>query len=257
MNVTANRPLAARSKWIRTAVLGAAFGAIPVWSANAQTLLLPTVSSSPAILLDAEAEASDKIALLHELALIESNVHLGMLFAHDHLADPTDSHASDPHRAIWPALKDSLLALGVTDFGPLLQQFAETADEKAVATVGAQILAEVAKARSKLAPTEAEISASVLELTREAAAKLNADGPTDLAAYQDAWAILSVARTEADLLLRAKDPVLAKSAVKIVLALDDVILFMPDPAAAGPVSFDKALVDGAADQIDTLLDGGA
>lgn len=211
-------------------------------------------SGSEAALVLAEAAASDKVALLHELAVIESDVRLGLLFAWDHLADPTGSHASDPHLETWPKIGPAMLAAGVTDLGPLSQALAEAADEDAVIARAAEVLKAVTLARGQLAASDAEVGQSVLELAREAAGLLNPDGPTPLADYQDAWSLLTVARTEADLLLRADDPALANSAVKIALALDDVLLFLPDPAATGPVTCDKAALDAAISVIDGLLD---
>lgn len=233
--------------------LGGAFGT----GAQAQIVLPKFTPSSPAFAVEVEATTSDKVALLHGLALIESDVHLGLLFAVEHMADPTGSHLSDPINTTWPEVKDGFLAAGIEDFSGLLQQLADAKDDKAIRAAGSEVLKAVVKARSKLGATDAEFGQSVLEITREAAGLINASGPTEAASYQDAWSLVSVARTEADLLMRVKDPAMAKAAVKIGLALDDVILSMPDPATQGPVQFDPSLVTNAAATIEALLDGEA
>ena len=79
---------------------------------------------------------------------------------------------------------------------------------------------------------------TVLGLAQLAAAEINASGPTEVAAYQTAWALLMAARGELDLLARNQEPGMAKLAVKETLAIDDVILSMPDPNQMAPVNFD-------------------
>lgn len=205
-----------------------------------------------------EAATPETVRLLHGLAKIESDIRLGMLFAVDHVKDPGGSHLSDPHEEIWPDIRDGLLAAGAADFDALLVQLEEAKDEAAVLAVGSEVLFAIVKARAALHPTDADIGASVLELTREAATEINPTGPTgptEIASYQDAWSLLTVARGEVELLLHAQDPILARAAVKMVLALDDVIIFMPDPEAKTPVAFDPAVIADAATKLEALLDG--
>lgn len=227
------------------------------FSAGAQAQIILPMVPAPTLPLaiEVEAVASDKVALLHGLAMIEGNVQLVMLFAHDDMVDATGKHIADLTEVIWPEVKDGLLAAGGEDFSGLLQQLAEAKDGKAMQAVASEMLVAVVKTRSKLGANDAELGQSVLDITREAAELLNASGPTEVGNFQDAWALVNVARTEVDLLMRAKDPVIAKAAVKIMLALDDVILAMPDPAARAPVDFDRAIVTTATTTIETLLDG--
>lgn len=83
---------------------------------------------------------------------------------------------------------------------------------------------------------------AVLELTKGAAGQIDASGRTEAKAYQVAWALLMVARGELDLLSRNADPRLAKLAASEAMALDEIILTMPDPNQTAPVAFDPAPV---------------
>ncbi len=52
--------------------------------------------------------------------------------------------------------------------------------------------------------------------------------------------MLMVARVQIDLLLGDSDPNVAGGAAEMGMAMDDVILSMPDPNVAAPVGFDPA-----------------
>lgn len=75
---------------------------------------------------------------------------------------------------------------------------------------------------------------------RAVADEINPTGPTEVQNFRDASALLMVARNEIDLQFRSEEAAIAKAAKEMALAFDDVILSMPDPNAAGPVSFDPA-----------------
>jgi hypothetical protein len=224
--------------------------------AHAQSFRPAVLGSQTVVEVQGEVASEETVWLLHGLAKIESDVRLGMLFAHAHVKDPSGSHLSDPHEEIWPEIKDKLIAAGATDFDALLLQLEEARDEKAVLAVGSEVIKAIVKARDAIHPTEADIAASVVELTREVRTEINHSGPTELASYQDAWSMLNVARSEVDLLLHAKDPAIAKAAIKMVLALDEVIIFMPDPEASGPVEFDVTVIDNAVAILEGLVAGG-
>lgn len=247
-------PVRLRSCFL-TFVLAVSAAGAPVLAplAQAETKGSGNQTGAAVIQVEVPAGATKAVVLLHELAVIESDVRLAMMFAVDHISDPTGSHASDPFTKIWPKAGADLIAAGVEDLGPLLQQLAEAADEKTVLALGGEVLKGVVRARSVLKPTYDDMGASVLELTREAMDTLDPSGTTAVADYQDAWSLVNVARTEVDLLMRATDPVKAKAAVKMVLALDDVLLSMPDPAATGPVAFDPAVIAAAIATLEPLV----
>jgi hypothetical protein len=255
--MTAHTPKRVRVGRVGALSAAIAMGAISVFApiAQAQAFRPAVLGQSTVIKVEGEAASDAKVQLLHGLAKIESDVRLGMLFAHDHVKDPSGSHLSDPHEEIWPQIKDGLLAAGATDFDALLQQLAKAEGEKEVLTLGSEVIKAIVKARDAIHPSEADIAASVVELTREVMTEINRSGPTELASYQDAWSMLNVARSEVDLLLHAKDPAIAKAAVKMVLALDDVIIFMPDPEATGPVEFDASVIDNAVEILEGLVEG--
>ena len=231
--------------------LGSAMGS----AAFAQGVRL-TAPIRPALaVIPAEAASADKVALLHGLALIESDVRLALLFARDGAPGGDAAHGTHPIQQTWPAVKDGLIAAGAQDLGPVLEQLAAAKGEQSIRAAGRDALTALFKARAALAATPADIGASVLDLTLGAAEMIDASGTTPADRYQDAWSLLNVARTEADLLMRTGDRALARSAEKIVMALDDVILLMPDPAVGAPVDFDRAVIVQAATRVETLLKG--
>lgn len=223
--------------------------------AQAAFLTLALGLAAPS-LARAEAVTAEKVVLLHDLAQIESDTRLALLLSDTQLSPAGMAFASDALVQDWPAVKDHLMAAGIEDFEPILRPLAEAGDPAALREAGRDVMIALTRARSQLTASEADIAASVLELTREAAALISASGPTPVEQYRDAWALLSVARSEADLLLRAKDPVVAKVAPKIILALDDALLFLPDPAASAPAEVDPALLTGAAETVRTLIGSG-
>lgn len=143
----------------------------------------------------------------------------------------------------------------MTDFAPLLLRLEAAPDAAGLSAVGREVLASLAKARAALDPSDAAIAASVLDLARAAMAAIDPSGTTAAPGYQQAWSLLAVARGQVDLLVHAQDPALARAAVQMVLVLDEVILFMPEPAALAPVAFDPAVIAEAVTRIEGLVAG--
>jgi hypothetical protein len=83
---------------------------------------------------------------------------------------------------------------------------------------------------------------AVVRTVEAAAAMLDPSGTTEVIAYQEAWGLLMVARSQLDVLASSSDPAIKKAASDMAMAFDDVILFAPDPNASAPVPFDPALV---------------
>ena len=189
------------------------------------------------MLIEVEAQASnpETVRLLVGLGQIRADLQLGMLL----LGEPSaEAYFSHPRAEILPGIADGLLAAGVPDLAPVLQAL-EGGGGKGVARKG-HVEAEKAllKARSTLNPSGEDAALAVLELAKGAAGQINASGPTEAKPYQIAWAQLMVARGELDLLARSNDPGLAKLAVAEGMALDEIILSMPDPNQTAPVAFD-------------------
>jgi hypothetical protein len=89
-------------------------------------------------------------------------------------------------------------------------------------------------------------------MASDAAAKINAAGPTAVPAYQDAWAIVMSARGELDLLMRDADPTIAKLAKEEAMLFDDLIISLPDPHQPSPVAVDIGLFNDLVSRLETL-----
>lgn len=220
-------------------VLSAALFALAP-SADAQAFRVEIPVPTGPILAEATAGNPETVRLLTGLAKIESDLQLGLLFLKDGLVDPEGSHFTHPRIETLPALRDGLAAAGVADIEPFLVALEAGGDEDAVMSAFTAATGALMKARSILRPSTKDMLLSIVDQARAVAAEINPTGPTELANYQDAWAMLTVARTQIDLLVRNEDPAVAKAARDMALAFDDVILSMPDPNAGGPVTFDPA-----------------
>lgn len=180
----------------------------------------------------AEAAQAEKVRLLVGLAEIERDLPLGFLgFG--------EGGASAALQATWPAISDGILAASGPDLGPLLAQLA--GDPAAFAPVSVAL----AKARTALAPTASDLIAAILAQGELVAATLNPAEPTDAPAFRTAWAGLIVARGQIDLVLRDADPAVVKAATEAAVALDDLILALPDPTLPAPVALEPAAILGA------------
>ncbi len=216
--------------WACVASVGLAAGV------SAQTARLGA-SAEMLIEVDAQASNPETVRLLVGLGRIRADLQLGMLV----LGEPSaEAHFSHPRAEILPGIADGLLAAGVPDLAPVLQAL-EAGGGKGAARQG-YVEAEKAllKARSTLNPSGEDAALAVLELAKGAAGQIDVSGTTDAKAYQIAWAQLMVARGELDLLARSSDPGLAKLAATEAMALDEIILSMPDPNQTAPVAFDPA-----------------
>lgn len=193
---------------------------------------------------DAEASSPETVRLLVGLGKIKADLQLGLLFLEDGLTNPKGSHFAHPMEAVWPEIKDGLLAAGAADLEPTLRKLAAGGGKEEVSAAMHEAEGAILKARAVLHPSGADEVLAILGLVRASADDINPSGPTEVQAYQSAWALLMVARGQFDLLARNSDPALAKLAVAESLAIDDVILSMPDPNQMAPVAFDpKPILD--------------
>lgn len=191
-------------------------------------------------LIPAQAAATnpETVRILAALGKIESDLQLGMLFLQDGLTNPEGSHFAHPRMETLPGIKDGLAAAGAADLEPLLVALEAGGDAATVAGNYQAVITEIMMARSALKPTNRDLLLAILAQTEAVAGEINASGPTEVANYQDAWSMLMIARMQVDLLLGDPDPAVVSAATDIGLALDDVILSMPDPSVPEPVDFD-------------------
>lgn len=214
---------------------------------RSDVLAIPGVVS-----VEAQASNPETVRLLTGLAKIESDLQLGMLFLRDGMTSLEGSHFTDPRKETLPEIKEGLSAAGVEDFQRLLLELEAGGDKQTVTKSYGEVIAAVMMARAVLHPSDRDLIQSIVDQTKAVVAEINANGPTDVANYQDAWAMLIVARTQLDLLVRNPDPAVAKSAGDMALALDDVILAMPDPNQLAPVAFDPAPITAAIEHLEAL-----
>ena len=206
---------------------------------RAEALQTPAVAAGP-LLVEGTKPSGEVIALLSGLAKIESDLQLGMLFLADGLTNPEGSHFGHPRAETYPALKDALARAGIVDFEAQLVTLEAGGDSATVTTAYTEAIAAIMGARSVLRPSAQDMLLSIVDQTRAVVGEINPEGPTELANYQDAWAMLLVARNQLDLLVRGQDAAVAEAAMKMALVFDDIILSMPDPVASAPVAFDRA-----------------
>ncbi|OYX26468.1 MAG: hypothetical protein B7Z10_03180 [Rhodobacterales bacterium 32-66-7] len=210
--------------------------------ASAQMLHTEALVPPGPDLVEGEVRNLDTVLLLTGLAKIESDLQLGLLFLSDGLTSAEGSHFSRPRAETLPAIRDSLIKAGVADLEPLLLALEAAADSAAVDAAYKDAVGAIMMARSVLQPTGQERLRSIVAQVRLVASEINPTGPTELARYQQAWAMLLVARGDIDLLGRDADPVIANAAKRMAKTMDDIILSMPDPNASGPVAFDPSLI---------------
>ena len=214
---------------------------VPAISPAGPVTPMATVPMARHDLLNVEANA-EVVALMTGLILIERDLLLGKLFDSDGMVSAEGSHFTHPRQTAFPLIKDGLAKAGAPDLEPLLIALEQATDKDAIGTAYLAVMTGLKKAKSALQPTEYDVMAAVVQATEGVITLIDASGTTQVAAYQDAWALLIVARGQLDLLVRGSDPVVKKSATKMALAIDDVIVVAPDPAASAPVPFDPALV---------------
>ena len=204
------------------------------------------------ILAEASATNPETVRLLTALGKVESDLQLGMLFMQDGLTNPEGSHFTHPRNETIPGIKDGLAAAGVADIEPLLVTLEGGGDAATVTTNYQAVITALAMARSTLKPTDRDFLLSIIAQAEAVVGEINAAGPTEVNNYQDAWAMLMVARGQVDLLMGNSDPAIAKAATEMGLALDDVILSMPDPNVAAPVEFDPAPINALKEKMEAL-----
>ena len=235
----------------RVMLLSAGFCVVVAGLASAQAFRSDGLAVPGPIRVQATAEAVDTVALLAGLAKIESDLQLGLLFVVDGLTNPEGSHFTHPLAETFPAIRDGLAAAGVPDLEPLLSALEAGGDKDAVMAAYKAATAGLMEARSVLRPSPSVMLQAVVAQTRDALGEINAAGPTEVNNYQDAWAMLMVARTNLDLLARTDDAAVAKVAEGLILGFDDIILTMPDPNQSAPVSFDPAPIAALLSQLET------
>lgn len=221
--------------------LAASAGLAMAERASAQTFRLGALGGQAAMIpVQAEASNPETVRLLIGLSKIRADLQLGMLALGDGLTLAEGSPFARPRKDIWPGIKDGLLAAGVPDFEPVLQNLEQGGGKEAVTAAYHEAEGAILKAHSTLRPSAQDMAITVMELARASAAEINASGPTEVRDYQEAWALLMVARGELDLLSRSTDPAMAKLAQSEAMAIDDILISMPDPNQIAPVAFDPA-----------------
>jgi hypothetical protein len=211
-------------------------------AAPAQGFRVDLLAPPGPILTQAAVSPEETVRLLTGLAKIQSDMILGLLFLQDGISSTGGSHFSAPRAETYPGLKDGLLAAGAVDFEPQLIALEAGGDKEAVLAAYAAANVAVIQARSILRATSRDLLQSIVEQTRAAAAEINPEGPTEVASYQDAWAMTMVARSQVDLLLFSGDGAVIKAANQMALTLDDVILYLPDPSVGTPVELDASVL---------------
>lgn len=199
-----------------------------------------------------EASSTDVVRVLAGIGEIRAELQLGLLFLEEGMNTPQGSHFSVPRAHILPGIKDNLAAVGAPDLEPLLQALESASGKEAVTAAFSAVEGALQQSRGKLSPTSADAILAVQEMARAAAAKINAGGPTAVADYQAAWAIIMSARGELDLLVRDSDPTIAKLAAEEAMLFDDLIISLPDPHQPGPVTIDAGLFTGLVSQLEKL-----
>lgn len=209
-------------------------------SVSAQVFRAEAPNLPGPVLAEASVDSPETVRLLTGLAKIESDLQLGLLFLKDGLSNPQGSHFSDPLAETYPDIRDGLAAAGVADFEPQLAALAAGGSKGEVMAAYGEAVGALILARSALQPSPRDLLLSIVEQTRAVVGEINPAGPTEAASYQDAWAMLMVARNQIDLLVRNGDPATVEAAKSMALTFDEVILSMPDPATSAPVAFDPA-----------------
>jgi hypothetical protein len=221
-------------------------------AATAQVYRAEILTNPTVIRVEGEAPNAETVMLLTGLAAIERDMMLGMLFLQDGLTSTVGSHFTHPRKETWPGIKDGLAAAGIADFEALLTTLETETDQAAVTAAYMEVNSAVLQAQSALHATEHDLVLAIVEGVRAAHDRFNAAGPTEVVNYQDGWAGLMIERGKVDLLMQSTDPALAKAAGEMGMALDNVILSMPDPAINAPVEFDAAPIAALLAQLEAL-----
>ncbi|MCY1127683.1 hypothetical protein OU426_12535 [Frigidibacter sp. RF13] len=203
----------------------------------------PHHPSYDSVALIQRAAADDStVALITGLLGIERDLLLGQLFLQGGMISAEGSHFTHPRRDNFPSIKDGLEEAGVPDLEPLLiaLEAAGTQEEVNAAYLG--VLGAVQKAKQTLKPSDEDVLSAVVRTAEDAATMLDPSGTTDLVAYQECWGLLMVARGQLDTLMRSSDPLTKKSAEKMALAFDEVVLDLPDPGAGAAVEIEPTTV---------------
>jgi hypothetical protein len=235
MTYTLSRLSRLRGAGARTSqfALAASLGLTLATAAAAQSVTV--VSDSGPLLILAEAPAAERAQLLAGLGEIRSDLQQAMLTESSEVAAVNYQHAL---AEVWPGLKEAMLAAGVADLEPVLQKLAAGGDKDALHHAMIEAEGALQKARSVLAPSDAEVVAAVTVLAGQAAGEIADSGPTDATAYEAAWANLMVARGELDMLSHSSDPAMVKLAMAEAMAIDDMFISLPHPGETGAVTVD-------------------
>jgi len=222
-------------------------------TASAQALRTENLSAPTEVLVEGEASNAETVFLLNGLGIIERDLMLGMLFLQDGLTSTVGSHFTHPRKETWPLIKDGLAAAGIADFEGLLVTLEGETDPVAINEAHVAVVAAVIMAESALNASEQDKILAIYEGVRTANDQFNTSGPTEAVKYQEGWASLMIVRGKIDILLKSPDPAVAKAAMEMGKALDDVILALPDPAVTAPVDFDPAPVAEILGRIEGLV----
>ncbi|WP_137111415.1 hypothetical protein [Rhodobacter sp. SY28-1] len=246
------RPATRISRLSGIVALSATLSMMAAPSVQAQAFRTEALRVPQVTAIKIEATNPDIVRVLAKIAAIRADLQLGLLFAADGLSHPEGSHFTHPRKEAWPEIKDAFVAAGGADLAPLLETLEKASTGDEINAAFKAVEAELAKTRVALNPTAEDSVMSLLAMARSAADEINPSGPTEVFAYQNAWAILMVARGELDLLARNEDPAIAKWAAEAALAFDDLILSMPDPNLAGPVEYDVAPINDLISRLENL-----
>lgn len=237
-SITVSRFTRIGSRVARAAVV-AASGLALASSASAQAFRSEALGHQGQVEIKIEASKPEIVRLLAGMMELRADVQLGLLAKHDGLPA---QHINDARTIVWPEFREGLMAAGVADLDPLLLKLDAAADPEAITAAQAEIEGALLKGRSAMNPTSADVLLALHDLAKDAAANhINQSGPTAVHDYQDAWAMIMAARGELDLLTRDPDPTIAKYATETALALDDLIISLPDPNQSAAVDIDPAL----------------
>lgn len=223
----------------------AAAVAVTGFAASAQVRFVQPMAMPALVLIPVEAANADKVKLLVGLTAIQSELQIGILLLQQSGTEAAAPYLARASKEFWPSIKDGILAAGGPDLAPDLAELEKGGDPLSVNKRLAQVSVGLAKARAALAPTTADQVGAIVAQGEVMAASLNPAGPTDVAVYRDVWSLLLTTRTSLDLLMRDPDPAVVDAAGAVALALDDLILSLPDPSATAPVAMDPAQVQAA------------
>jgi hypothetical protein len=223
-------------------------------AATAQAFRSELLGHSNVIKVQAEVKASspETVRVLAGIGELRAALALGLLFREEGLTNPKGSHFKTARAHIFPKIKFSLVEVGAPDLEPLLQALEAANDKEAITAAFSDVEGALLHARSKIAPTSADVIHAVYAMAKRAAPRIKPSGATPVADYQDAWAIIMSARGELDLLMRDPDPAIAKLAVEQAMLFDDLILSMPDPHQAAPVELDASLINELISRLEKL-----